>query len=187
GGGGGEGGGGGGAGLGGAGRGVARSVWLGGGPGGGGIDGGDVNRLCRHRRNDAVVTNGERLPSELLPQTRAPSETRSSCKRVPASALGRSAPCERRPIRLSRLFPTICSPGAPFGYFWTPEAVDIVVTILREVGGPFVVAIAGDRAHQRDLAKHIDELTGPKHQPRWYLDAQLEEERQRFDEEVSVR
>lgn len=69
----------------------------------------------------------------------------------------------------------------------TSKAVDIVAMKLREVDGPFVVARAGERAHQGDLANHLDELTGPKHTPRRHSEPQLEDESQRFDEEVSVR
>lgn len=62
----------------------------------------------------------------------------------------------------------------------TPKAVDVVITKLTDVAGQFVVATAGDRAHQRELAKRIDELTGPTHKPRWYPQAQLEAEREEY-------
>jgi len=48
----------------------------------------------------------------------------------------------------------------------TPKAVEVVVDMLRRVGGEFIVAVSGDRKHQKQLADDIGKLTGPTFKPR---------------------
>jgi hypothetical protein len=62
----------------------------------------------------------------------------------------------------------------------TPKAVEVVVSGLEKLGGPFLVATSGDRAHQRELAKRIDKLTSPKSAPAWYPDSELQAGRDRY-------
>lgn len=64
----------------------------------------------------------------------------------------------------------------------TPKAVEVVVDMLREVGGEFIVAVSGDRKHQRRLAEEIGRLTGPTFRPKQLAPGELDRMMQRYYE-----
>ncbi|OGO51332.1 MAG: hypothetical protein A2148_10525, partial [Chloroflexi bacterium RBG_16_68_14] len=62
----------------------------------------------------------------------------------------------------------------------TPKAVEVVVDMLREVGGEFIVAVSGDRKHQRRLADEIGKLTGPTFKPKQLDPGEIDRMIQRY-------
>ena len=62
----------------------------------------------------------------------------------------------------------------------TPKAVEVVVDMLREVGGEFIVAVSGDRKSQGRLAEEIAKLTGPTFRPRQLASGELDRMMQRY-------
>jgi hypothetical protein len=62
----------------------------------------------------------------------------------------------------------------------TEKAVDVVADRLALLGGPYVVAVSGNRTSQRTLAEHIDKVTSPAGAPNWYPPAQVDAERNAY-------
>ncbi|MFQ5873257.1 MAG: AAA domain-containing protein [Dehalococcoidia bacterium] len=62
----------------------------------------------------------------------------------------------------------------------TAKAVEVVVDMLRKVAGQFIVAVSGDRKHQRELAEEIGKLTGPTFRPKHLGPGELEQMTQRY-------
>lgn len=62
----------------------------------------------------------------------------------------------------------------------TPKAVEVVVDMLREKAGEFIVAVSGGREHQRALAQEIGKLTGPTFRPNQLGPGELEQMTQRY-------